>query len=202
MHERCEQAHEIVDRDPERGRTSVTLRHRISLFWEKWLRPTLVSMTWRLLQWDDPARGDIVVLLSPVDGRRFLKRVIGLPGDCVAVRRGQTFIDGESVSYLPMEREQRKELERLGFAASGLAVDSLAGLAHVALVGSTSLAGHDFGPVVVPAGHYFLVGDDNDSGSWGFASRDNILGRAAALTLSVDLDRYRPRWSRFFTALP
>src|SRR6185436_18191834 len=86
--------------------------------------------TWHLLQWGDPARGDIVVLISPVDGRRLVKRVIGLPGDRVAVRRGLAFIDGVSVSYAPMGRARREELERLGFDASALAVESLAGRAH------------------------------------------------------------------------
>jgi signal peptidase I len=42
-----------------------------------------------------------------------------------------------------------------------------------------------------------------DSRYWGFAERRSILGRATAVVVSVDLEhRYRPRWQRFFTALP
>jgi len=35
--------------------------------------------TWRLARWADPARGDIVVLESPLDGTRLVKRVVGIP---------------------------------------------------------------------------------------------------------------------------
>jgi signal peptidase I len=67
--------------------------------------------------------------------------------------------------------------------------------------------GSDFGPVTVPPGHYFLMGDhrDNsfDSRFWGFAERGAILGRASAVVLSLDYQRfYRPRWRRFLSRLP
>src|SRR6266851_7028324 len=42
--------------------------------------------SWRLLWWGDPKRGDVVVLWSPHDGRRLVKRVVGLPGDRLEVR--------------------------------------------------------------------------------------------------------------------
>src|SRR5262245_15620755 len=45
--------------------------------------------TTRLAQWDDPHRGDIVVLFSPGDGKRLVKRIVGLPGDQVELRDGK-----------------------------------------------------------------------------------------------------------------
>src|SRR5579872_4879500 len=48
----------------------------------------------------DPKRGDIVVLFSPQDGMRLVKRVIGVPGDTVALIHDQLYVDGAPVSYL------------------------------------------------------------------------------------------------------
>src|SRR5215469_6073582 len=42
--------------------------------------------TWHLAQWDNPKRGEIVVFYSPYDGKRLVKRVIGLPGDNIELR--------------------------------------------------------------------------------------------------------------------
>src|SRR5262245_29402594 len=47
--------------------------------------------TWRIAQWADPQRGDIVVLYSPQDGKLLVKRVIGLPGDVIELRNNQLF---------------------------------------------------------------------------------------------------------------
>ena len=50
-------------------------------------------------RWQDPERGDIIVFHFPLDeGRRFIKRVIGLPGDTVAIEEGQIFVNGRRLS--------------------------------------------------------------------------------------------------------
>src|SRR4051794_36159956 len=49
-------------------------------------------------KWGDPKRGDIVVLFSPLDNVRLVKRVIGLPGDRVAMLNNTVFINGKPVT--------------------------------------------------------------------------------------------------------
>ena len=63
-----------------------------------------------------------------------------------------------------------------------------------------------FSPVTVPEGHYFMMGDNRgnsaDSRYIGFVARDRIVGRATTIVISLNiLDRYQPRWERFFTQL-
>ena len=50
--------------------------------------------TWHLAQWDNPQRGDIVVFYSPYDGKRLVKRVVGLPGDILELRDNSLIING------------------------------------------------------------------------------------------------------------
>ncbi len=57
---------------------------------------------WQIARWDDPSRGDIVVLFSPSDGTRLVKRVVGLPGDSVAVTDGALVVNGRRVEYSPL----------------------------------------------------------------------------------------------------
>lgn len=55
---------------------------------------------WRLAQWGDPAWGDVVVLRSPEDNKRLVKRVIGLPGDILEIRGMYLYRNGEPAHYL------------------------------------------------------------------------------------------------------
>ena len=65
---------------------------------------------WRLAVWDNPRRGDIVVLFSPADGRRLVKRVVGLPGDRIALVDNRLVINGTPVSYEPVDPELAAQL--------------------------------------------------------------------------------------------
>jgi len=61
---------------------------------------------------------------------------------------------------------------------------------------------HDWGPIVVPAGHYFMMGDNRDqsydSRYWGFLPRAHIRGRPLFIYMSVARDPFRIRWNRLF----
>src|SRR2546423_1484945 len=99
-------------------------------------------------------RGDIMALWSPENPNiRLIKRVIGLPGESLEVRTGGFYIDGRKLDE-----------------PSAVHIDP------------REFAGRDFfGPVVVPADQFFMMGDNrdnsNDSRFWGFAPRENFIGR-------------------------
>src|SRR5215216_3181778 len=58
--------------------------------------------TIELFRWANPKRGDIVVLFSPVDGTRLVKRVVALPGDKVEMRDNQLFVNGRIAKQSPI----------------------------------------------------------------------------------------------------
>lgn len=55
--------------------------------------------TWHLAEWNTPQRGDIVVFYSPADGKRLVKRVVGMPGDTIAMHNNRLVINGEKLDY-------------------------------------------------------------------------------------------------------
>ena len=60
------------------------------------------------MKWGDPKRGDIVVLFSPADGVRLVKRVVAVPGDKYELRDNQLFINGHAAIWKPVgQREDR-----------------------------------------------------------------------------------------------
>src|SRR5215472_10139816 len=65
--------------------------------------------TWHLAQWDDPRRGDIVVFFSPYDGKRLVKRVVGLPGDTLELRHNVLVLNGQTITYKPIAEERLRD---------------------------------------------------------------------------------------------
>jgi signal peptidase I len=124
-----------------------------------------------------PARGDVVVLASPVDGEVLLKRVVAVPGDVVEVSAGRVSIDGVEA---PTREEDGGTVERLG------------GREHA--LGTDYGGGPDFGPVRVPDDDFLVLGDNrgnsNDGRIFGWVARDAILGKAVA----VCLHESKPVW--------
>src|SRR5258706_9616845 len=55
-----------------------------------------------IVKWGDPKRGDIVVLFSPVDGVRLVKRVVAVPGDKVEMKENQLFVNGQLAKQSPI----------------------------------------------------------------------------------------------------
>ncbi|MBU0741184.1 signal peptidase I [bacterium] len=160
---------------------------------------------WELARWDDPARGEIIVLDSPHDGTRLVKRIVAEAGDVVAMRGGVLLINGEPATYEPGAPPAWPLPPE--FAGEHLYLtETVADMSHEVMMSLEQPIARDFGPVTVPAGHVFVSGDNRDhsfdSRFFGFVPVENVTGHVTAILASVDRDRHwRPRWGRFLTAL-
>jgi signal peptidase I len=140
-----------------------------------------------------PKRGDVVVFKLPRDGSTdYIKRLIGLPGDTVQMRNGLLYINGapmprEKLAY-PLVTNYVKPPED--------AVDYLEtfpeGSKHVIRKEGDDHALDNTDVFTVPAGHYFMMGDNRDNSldsrtnNVGFVPEENLVGRAEFLFFSLD----------------
>jgi signal peptidase I len=162
--------------------------------------------TLHLLEWGNPKRGDIVVFYSPYDGKRLVKRVIGLPGDTIELRDDALILNGTMVEHQSFSETSLADLSPTDRATHLFARENLPGRSHLIATWPSVPARRNFGPVTVPAGEFFMMGDNRDdsfdSRYYGPVERQRILGRASVAVLSFDRAHYWiPRWDRFFTAL-
>ncbi len=163
--------------------------------------------TWHLAEWSEPARGEVVVFFSPANGQRLVKRVIGLPGDTVELRDNRLFLNGRAVDYVPLDALTVNAIPVAQQSKHDFASERLAERKHPVMATPSLPALRSFGPTPVPAGHYFMMGDNRDnsldSRYFGTVPREKIVGRATAVAMSFDRERwFAPRWERFFTAMP
>lgn len=162
--------------------------------------------TWHIAEWGNPQRGDIVVFFSPHDGKRLVKRVIGLPGDTIELRDNQLVLNGTPVAYQPIAEELLRYIPATQREGRVFASEKLPGQTHAVAGYPAAPAPRTFAPIVVPAGEYFMMGDNRDdsfdSRFWGTVKREKIVGRATTVVLSFDKSHYwLPRWQRSFSSL-
>ncbi|MFQ5489897.1 MAG: signal peptidase I [Phycisphaerae bacterium] len=162
--------------------------------------------TW-LVQWDGPQRGDVIVCFSPDTNERLVKRCVALPGDTVWLSNNVLLINGARADYEELDEDVINQIEESQRGTHRFAAESLLGETHPVMVTPGIVAKRNFGPVVVPEGHYFVMGDNRDrsrdSRFFGFVPRDKIVGRTGAIALSLNPDHhYLPRWERFLRSLP
>ena len=162
--------------------------------------------TWHIAQWRNPQRGDIVVFFSPKDGQRLVKRVIGLPGDTVELRNEQLIINGQPVEYAPADPEMAAQLSGIERERGIFAKEELPESPHAVMAINGVPAMRTFAPVQVPAGRYFMMGDNRDnsfdSRYFGTVERGQIVGRATGVVLSLNKENHwLPRWDRTFSSL-
>lgn len=161
--------------------------------------------THQIFSWENPARGDIVVLYSPADGKRLVKRVVGLPGDEVAMIDDRLVVNGDFVSYAPLPPGMVNGQTPDG-QGKVLAMETLGETDHAVMVPRGGHSSPIFAPVTVPDDSYFVMGDNRhesfDSRYFGSVARKQIVGQATMVAASVDPKRnYLPRWERFLHKL-
>jgi signal peptidase I len=159
----------------------------------------------RLAEWDNPARGDIVVFFSPHDGTRMVKRVVAVPGDTIELRNNVLLLNGEAMTYESVNAQAYAK-EIYEDARALITAEQGAGRSHLVMELPSRRALRTFDSITVPPGKYFMMGDsrDNsfDSRSWGFAERKQIVGKANRVLLSFDKNHhYVPRFRRTFSPL-
>ena len=147
-----------------------------------------------------------MVFYSPYDGKRLVKRVIGLPGDTIELRDDVVILNGTIVEQQAFDGASLTDLSSNDRATHLFAMENLPGRSHPIATWPAVPARRTFGPVTVPAGEFFMMGDNRDdsfdSRYYGPVGRKRILGRASVAVLSFDrANNWAPRWHRFFTAL-
>jgi signal peptidase I len=160
-----------------------------------------------LAQWGDPQRGDVVVFISPVRDERWVKRVVGLPGDTVELRDNRLWINGAPLAYGPAPAGTSALLSSYAAQGPRFARERLGDHSHLIMTLPERPALRSFGPVAVPAGQYFVMGDSRDDSEdsrfIGGITRERIVGRSSTIVVSFDQEHWLlPRFSRFLQPIP
>jgi signal peptidase I len=130
----------------------------------------------------DPQRGEIIVFIYPEDrSKDFIKRVIGVGGDTIEIRNKKIFLNG-------MPYDDKK----------GVYVDDF-------IIPGSIQPRDNFGPVTVPKGTVFAMGDNRDqsydSRFWGFVDLKDVMGKAYIIYWSWNKEDSSVRWNRLGSLL-
>lgn len=143
----------------------------------------------KVLKTAKPERGEIVVFRYPVEpDKDYIKRVVGLPGDHISYINKTLFINDKAIMQTSIGRYETEGSGAVMNGALQLSEDLL-GVKHNLLTDPDRQAG-DLLDVVVPEGHYFMMGDNRDhsydSRFWGFVPEENLKGRAFFIWMHFD----------------
>ena len=148
----------------------------------------------------EPQRGDVVTFSSPKDGTRLIKRIVGVPGDVVEMHGDRLVVNGEAAVYSQLTEVS----EPIGGGINVKAVratEAVAGSTRSVQIIEGIASRRDHGPVTVPPGHYFMLGDNRnnseDSRFIGFVPREALIGHAHRILVSADITgHWLPRLER------
>ena len=145
----------------------------------------------------NPERGDIVIFDSAKAEKRLVKRVIGLPGDSVSRINNLIYLNGEPLKYKIVSSHLNDIIleEQLTQSAHKIRIES-----------PIQNRADSFAQITIPKKFYLVLGDNRnnsaDSRFIGFIPREEIIGRARHVVMSLDYDNYYlPRADRFLQKL-
>jgi signal peptidase I len=180
--------------------------------WSRWSLPFDAPVFEGTIAAKLPARGDIAIFRHPVDQVEYIKRVIGLPGDTVQMRGGQLILNGVPVPKhriadfrLPVSPNTNcawgavRDLDPAGNRECRYArfQERLPGGRRYAVLDFGTTPQDNYGPITVPDGHIFMMGDNRDNsqdsrfpadagGGVGLVPIDLLVGRAEMVLFSTD----------------
>ncbi|WP_192021248.1 signal peptidase I [Shewanella sp. WPAGA9] len=154
----------------------------------------------------DPARGDIIIFDSEAAGNRLVKRVIGVPGDTVALNNNQLVINHQNINYHDLSYRSNRSQGKSYQDDTQDKIEDLLGVAHSIRVNKMGSIRSKFNEVTVPPRYYLVLGDNRDNSAdsrvIGFVPRNEIIGRTKRVVMSFNNDNYYlPRHDRFFHSL-
>ena len=156
-----------------------------------------------------PQRGDVIVFRLPPNPRiNYIKRLVGLPGDRIRVdERNQLYVNGVPMRQEPGPTYTGPKQDLWNYAGVPTAYETLGTRRHRIMF---AIGGVRAGEWVVPAGHYFFMGDNrnnskdsrwlHDSDAPGFVPEQNLVGKAVRIWLNLDT-RDGPVWTRIGKAI-
>ena len=151
-----------------------------------------------------PQRGDVIVFRLPPNPKiNYIKRLVGLPGDRIRVdENNQLYVNGAPMVQTPGAVYQGPKQDQWNYAGVPTAFEQLGDRRHLIMF---ARGGVKTGEWVVPAGHYFFMGDNRnnskdsrwlyDSDAPGFVPAENLVGKAVRIWLNLDT-RDGPLWGR------
>jgi signal peptidase I len=193
----------------------------LGAFGNTWVKCCPVDFEGRKVLADTPQRGDVAVFKLPTDTEiDYIKRVIGLPGDRIQVKDGVLFINDIAVKKDRID-DYVDPSRHVGNLDGGLYPqyqETLPnGVTYKVLDSDTNGQVDNTDVYVVPAGHYFMMGDNRDNSQdsrfltkVGFVPLENFMGRADIIFFSLKPETtfwkvwelpFGIRWGRFFNLL-
>jgi len=157
----------------------------------------------KIIDINEPARGDIVVFRFPKDPTvDYIKRVIGLPGDKVAYYNKKLYINDAPIKQTSLGIYQGVG-QGQDMTGSEHIEENLTGVEHSILIRTDAPTVE--GSYVIPKGNYFVMGDNrdnsNDSRYWGTVPEENLVGKAFFLWMNWDWEYKGIGFDRIGTVL-